>query len=348
MLLRALLVTGLALGVAGGACAQAPSGIALATYEGADRGDKLVEGARKEGDVLIYTSAPTDDVKALTEAFERKYGVKVKFWRSSAEKVAQRGVSEARAQRFEADVFETDAPALDALVREKILAPVRSPVQDELMPEARFGHQSWLASRLSVYAFAYNTKALKKSDLPRSYEGLLDPKWKGKLGIEAEDSDWFSAVCRELGEHKATKLFRDIVARNGVTVRKGHGQLAELVAAGEIPLALAVYNGRVETLKSKGAPIDWFVIPPAIARVSGVGVAARAPHPHAALLWLDFELSEDAQKLLREHEFVPTNRRVATKLDDFPLRFIDSNSMLDDGAKWDKLYADIFGTRPTK
>jgi iron(III) transport system substrate-binding protein len=221
-------------------------------------------------------------------------------------------------------------------------------VQDELMPEARFGHQSWLASRLSVYAFAYNTKALKKSDLPRSYEGLLDPKWKGKLGIEAEDSDWFSAVCRELGEHKATKLFRDIVARNGVTVRKGHGQLAELVAAGEIPLALAVYNGRVETLKSKGAPIDWFVIPPAIARVSGVGVAARAPHPHAALLWLDFELSEDAQKLLREHEFVPTNRRVATKLDDFPLRFIDSNSMLDDGAKWDKLYADIFGTRPTK
>jgi iron(III) transport system substrate-binding protein len=347
ILLRTLVVA-LALGCAGAACAQAPTGIALATYEGPDRTTRLVEGAKKEGDVLVYTSAPSDDFKALTEAFERKYGVKVKFWRSSAEKVAQRGISEARAQRYEADVFETDGPALDALARENIMTPVRPPALGELMPEARLGHPSWVGSRLNVFAFAYNTKSLKKSDLPRNYDGLLDPKWKGKLGIEAEDADWFSALSQQLGEAKASKLFREIVARNGVAVRRGHDQLAALVASGEIPLALTAYNARIEALKAKGGPIDWFVFPPAIARMSGVGVAARAPHPHAALLWLDFELSEEGQKLLQERQFVPANRLVDSRLDAFPLRFVDSGAVLDDAAKWDKRYSEIFATRPAK
>jgi iron(III) transport system substrate-binding protein len=347
ILLRTVVVA-LALGFAGAACAQAPTGIALATYEGPDRTTRLIEGAKREGDVLVYTSAPSDDFKALTEAFERKYGVKVKFWRSSAEKVAQRGISEARAQRFEADVFETDGPALDALARENIMTPVRPPALGELMPEARLGHPSWVGSRLNVFAFAYNTKSLKRSDLPRSYDALLDPKWKGKLGIEAEDADWFSALSQQLGEAKASKLFREIVARNGIAVRRGHDQLAALVASGEIPLAITAYNAKIEALKVKGGPIDWFVFPPAIARMSGVGVAARAPHPHAALLWLDFELSEEGQKLLQERQFVPANRLVDSRLDAFPLRFVDSGAVLDDAAKWDKRYSEIFATRPAK
>jgi ABC-type Fe3+ transport system substrate-binding protein len=344
-LFRAIVLLLAAVGVAH---AQAPSGIGLATYDGADRTEKLVDGAKKEGDVLIYTSAPSDDFKALTEAFERKYGIKVKFWRSSADKVAQRGVSEARAQRFEADVFETDAPALAALARENVLTPARPPALDELMPEARLGHPAWIGVRVNVFAFAYNTKALKKADLPHSYAALLEPRWKGKLAIEAEDSDWFSAVSQQLGEAKAAKLFREVVARNGVAVRRGHRELAALVASGEIPLAITAYNARVEALKSKGAAIDWFVIPPAIARMSGVGVAARAPHPHAALLWLDFEVSPEAQRLLQEREFVPVNRRIDSPLDAFPLRFIDSNAVLDDGAKWDKAYSEIFTSHPGK
>lgn len=347
-LLRTAALVGLMLFLAVGARAQAPQGIALATYEGADRMDRLVEGAKKEGEVLIYTSAPMDDMKVLAEAFEKKYGVKVKFWRSSAEKVLQRGVAEARANRFEADVFETNGAELDALVREKILTPVRSPVLDELIAEAKFPHQQWVGSRLNIFALAYNTRAVKKSDLPRRYEALLDPKWKGKLGIEADDSDWFSAVCRELGEQKALKLFREIVAKNGVAVRKGHALLASLVAGGEIPLALTLYNYKVERLKSKGAPIDWFVIPPAIVRANGVGVAARAPHPNAALLWFEFELSEEGQRLLYERDFIPTSRLIETRLNKFPLRFIDGGAVLDDGAKWDKLYAEIFGTHAAK
>jgi iron(III) transport system substrate-binding protein len=340
--IRAAALAAFALAVTAGAAAQ---GIALATYEGPDRLQKLVEGAKKEGELTIYTSAPTDDMKVLADAFEKKYGVKAKVWRSSSEKVLQRGVTEARANRFEADVYETNGPEMEALVREKILTPVHSQVLNDLIPEAKFPHQSWVGARLNIFAFAYNTNAVKKADLPKSYEALLDPKWKGKLGIEAEDADWFLAINQQLGEQKAQKLFRDIVAKNGISVRKGHTLLTNLVASGEVPLALTVYNYKAEQLKNKGAPIDWFVIPPAIARANGVGVAAKSPHPHAALLWFEFELSEEGQKVLFERDFIPTSRKVETKLNKFPLKFIDSKAVLDEGTKWEKLYAEIFGAQ---
>ena len=340
-LLRAALGAALAL-VASAVAAQAGPP-ALATYEGPDRLQKLIEGAKKEGVLTLYTSAPTDDMKVLGDAFEKKYGVKVRLWRSSSEKVLQRGVAEAKANRPEADVFETNGPEMEALVRENVLTPVKSPVLDDLIAEAKFPHQSWVGARLNIFAFAYNTNSVRKADLPKSYEALLEPRWKGKLGIEAEDSDWFSAVCQQLGEQKALKLFHDIVAKNGISVRKGHTLLTNLVASGEIPLALTVYNYKAEQLKNKGAPMDWFVLPPAIARANGVGVATRAPHPNAAVLWWEFELSEEGQKVLYERDFIPTNRKVETKLNKFPLRFIDSKAVIDDGTKWEKLYAETFG-----
>ena len=131
---------------------------------------------------------------------------------------------------------------------------------------------------------------IKKADLPKSYEDLTNPKWKGKLGIEAADYDWFSAVVGELGEEKGLKLFRDIVAKNGLSMRKGHTLLANLVVSGEVPLSLTTYLYKVLQLKNDGAPIDWFVLPPEVARSQGTGMARKAPHPHAAVLFMDFLL----------------------------------------------------------
>ena len=325
--------------------AQAPSGIALATYTGADRMQRLIEGAKKEGEVSIYSSAPTDDLKALGDLFEKKYGVKVKVWRSSSEKVLQRGVTEARANRSDVDIFETNGPEMEALVREKILTPVSSPSHADLIPEAKFKHSSWVGTRLNIFSFAYNTNLVKKEELPKKYEDLLDSRWKGRLGIEAEDADWFAGVVSQMGEEKGLKLWKDIVAKNGVSVRKGHTLLTNLVASGEIPLAITVYNYKAEQLKNKGAPMDWFVFPPAVARANGVGVAAKAAHPHAALLWYEFEIGEDGQRLLLSRDFIPTNKKVDTKLNRFPLRFVDSALMLDQGQKWEKLYQETFGVQ---
>jgi len=314
----------------------------VATYAAPDRMQKLVEGAKKEGELNIYTSAQQDDMGALVGAFEKKYGIKVSIWRASSEKVLQRAIQEARGNRNTMDIAETNGPELESMSREKILTAVKSPHLADLIGPAIRPHGEWVGTRLNVFVQAYNTNLVKKEDLPRTWEDLANPKWKGKLGIEQEDSDWLAGQFAEMGEAKAAKAFKDIVAANGVSVRKGHTLLTQLVVSGEIPLALTVYNYKAEQLKQKGAPIDWFSIGPAIARPNGVAVAAKAPHPHAAVLFLDFELSEEGQKILAGRDFVPTSKKVDTPLNKIPMKFVDARVALDEYQKWEKLYDELF------
>jgi iron(III) transport system substrate-binding protein len=343
---NAILAAGLSLAAAFPAYAQVkPNATAadVGLYAGADRLEKLIEGAKKEGELSLYTSAQSNDMGAITGAFEKKYGVRVSMWRSSSEKVLQRALAEARANRHTMDVVETNGPEMESMHREKILQLIKSPHHAELIAAALRPHGEWVGTRLNVFVQAYNTKAVRKQDLPRSWEDLFDPKWKGKLGIEQEDADWLAGMLDEIGEAKGTKLFKDIVAKNGMSMRKGHTLLAQLVVSGEVPLALTVYNYKAEQLKAKGAPIDWFAIGTAIARPNGVGVARAAPHPHAAVLFYDFEISEEGQKILAQRDFVPTSRKVDSPLNKLPLKFVDPRVTLDEYDKWENLYQEIFG-----
>jgi len=109
------------------------------------------------------------------------------------------------------------------------------------------------------------TQRHQARDAPTTYEDLLNPRFKGKLAVEAEDANWFMSVVLSMGEEKGLKLFRDIVASNGMSVRKGHTLLANLVPTGEVPLALTAYSYRVEQLKNEGAPIEIVYLPPPVA-----------------------------------------------------------------------------------
>jgi iron(III) transport system substrate-binding protein len=277
----------------------------------------------------------------VAAAFEKKYGVKVKYWRASSEKVLQRALAEARNGRHDVDVVETNGPELEALSREKLLAPATSAHEADLLPASIRPHRQWTGLRLNMFVQAYNTNAIKKADLPKTYRDLLDPKWKGRLAIEADDSDWFAAVVRDMGEAEGTKLFRDIVSTNGISVRKGHTLLAGLVASGETPFALTLYNHNADRLKKKGAPIDWFTIQPAYARVNGVSVARKSPHPHAALLFFDFILGPEAQTILQKANYIPANLKLNDPATRAGLRFIDPAIVLDESAKWDKYFDEI-------
>ena len=330
----------------GSVMAQAPANniAALAALTGAERLKRLAEGAKKEGVVSIYTSMPLDDMAALTTAFEAKYGVKAKVWRSGSEKILQRGLLEAKANRFEVDVFETNSPETEVLSREKVLIAGNSPFLNELIPQAIPSHKEWIATRLNIFTCAYNTKLVKKEELPKTYQDLLDPKWKGKLSVEADDSDWLAETVMKMGEEKGLALFREIARKNAVSVRKGHTLLSNLVASGEVPLALTVYNYKIEQMKNSGAPIDWFALDPTIARPNANGVARNAPHPHAALLFQDFELSE-GQHILGKRDFIPTSTKVPSNLNKMPLIFANPKTTLDDGQKWNKIYDDIFNRK---
>ena len=322
------------------AFAQSKAVAELAAYSGADRQQRLIEGAKKEGVLMVYSSMTVEDMAPLQAAFEKKYGVKVNFWRSSSENVVRRGVSEMRAGRFEADIFETNALEMEALHREKVLQEVKSPHIPELIPQALAPHKEWIGTRLNVFVLAYNTKMVKKEELPKSYEDLLNPRWKGRLGIEASDVDWFAGVVSDLGEAKGLKLFREIVAANGLSVRKGHTLLTNLVVSGEVPMALTVYQYKAEQLKNAGAPIDWFALNPIIARVQGVGLARNSPHPHAAVLFVDFLLT-DAQEMMAKRDFTPSNRKIASPVHKMPIKLVDPKLLLDENEKWSKHYSEI-------
>jgi ABC-type Fe3+ transport system substrate-binding protein len=348
--IRILRVSLLAFGALLG-CAPAiaePSPVAaIAGYERADREQKLIAGAKREKELTFYSSMPTEDIAALTTAFDKKYGVKVKIWRADSESFLQRILTEARARRFEVDVMAGASSAIEPLSRENLLQEVKSPHLADLLPQAIPSHRQWTAIYLSTFVQAYNTNLVKADRLPKTYQDLLAAEWQGRLGIEAEDFDWFAQVVIDLGEARGLALFRELVARNGLSVRKGHSLLNNLVVAGEVPLALTVYGFIAEQAKRKGAPLDWFVIPPALARATAEGLARNAPHPYAAVLFYDF-LIGDAQAILASRQFVPVSRKIDSPLNRGPLKLIDSAMMLDQATKWQNLYRQIILSQPSR
>jgi iron(III) transport system substrate-binding protein len=316
----------------------------LAGYQGADRMERLLAAAKKEGSFTLYTSFAEKDLPTIIPPFEKKYGVKVRVWRASSVTVLQRTVSEAAARRHEVDAVLMSAPEMEALHREKLLQPVSSPNHRDLVAGAVPAHREWVAPLLSVWVQAYNTNAVKKEDLPRSFRDLLDPKWKGRIGIEADDAEWLATIAQEMGEAQGLAFFRELAQKNGVSVRRGHTLLNNLVVSGEVPLALTVYNYMPEGAKKKGAPIDWIALEPLVARPNGVGVALRAPNPGAALLFYEYMLS-DAQDLLVSMDYVPANSKTASPLKNLRIKVVDAAVMLDQRDKWTKAFDSIFVRR---
>jgi iron(III) transport system substrate-binding protein len=325
------------------ASARAQTMADIAHYSGPDRTQRLIDGAKKEGVVSLYSSAVVADSNAIIDAFTKKYGVPVRLWRGSSEDILRRAVTEARGGRYDADVAETAGSEMEGIEREKLLAEVTSPVFAQLVPQAVVPHRGWVTDRLSIFTAAYNTTLIRPADVPKSYEDFLDPKWKGKLGIEADDANWLMAIADRIGEAKVLALFRNIVATNGMSLRKGHTLLANLVVAGEVPLGLTVYGYRVTELKRRAAPIDGVVLPPAVALPTGIGAFNKAPHPNGALLFMDFYLT-DGQRILAQRGNVPTNRTVQ----ELPpgLGFVNVAQFLDQEDKWTKLFKQTFAGGP--
>jgi len=229
------------------------------------------------------------------------------------------------------------AAELEALHREKLLQAVKTPLTAELMPQALRPHGEWVASRLNIFSAAYNTNLVKKDEAPKSYEDLKHPRWKGRLAIEADDGDWFATVVTKMGRDKGVQLFQDIVRTNGVSVRKGHTLLSNLVVAGEVPLALTVYSYKPEQQKREGAPVEPLYLAPVVALAYGPAVAKCAPHPHAAVLYNEFMLGE-AQEIFAKRDMAVTNPKIPSMPAGLEVTLIDPADMLDNRPKWDELW----------
>jgi iron(III) transport system substrate-binding protein len=317
---------------------SAPTGLDFATYTGTDRNELLVAAAQKEGEVSVYQAYPA--LTVVEAAFTKKYGIKVKSWRADSETILQRVVTEARGGRNEVDIVQNNSPEQEGLYREKLLQEVKTPYLQDVMPEAIPSHRQWTGLTQDIWTAAYNSDKVKKEDLPKTYEDLLDPKWKGRLAVEANDYAWFGNLVTVMGEQKARKLFADIASTNGMSFRKGHSLLGALIASGEVPIGLSVYSWNVAPLKKKGAPIEPLLLQPLLAQFSALAMIKKAPHPAAAVLFYDFLFSE-GQQILADLYFIPTSKKITNAFTNVPIKYIDPGLAIDNQDKNKKIYDDV-------
>ena len=304
----------------------------------------LLDRARREGSLTLYTSLAPTESQPLADAFEKKYGVKVQLWRGQSDEVVQRVVTEAKGRRFAVDVVETNGPEMEMIAREKLLGELHSAYVSDLPANAIPVHRTWFPDRMNYFVVGYNTAKVKRGDIPATYEGFTDPKWKGRIALEATDAEWMATLIKTSPGNKGTDVVRKIAALQP-SLRKGHVLLASLVAAGEVPVGLAMYNSNIETLKRKGAPIDYVPVQPVVARPQGIGVARNAPHPNAAILFAEFVLSPDGQQLFESMGRVPASTKIKSEFNKFPFVVIDPVTVLDEAAKWDKQWNELFVKR---
>jgi iron(III) transport system substrate-binding protein len=266
--------------LASAALAQAPARNDEAfRYRGADREARLAERARSEGSVVLYTSLAPTESKPLADAFEKKYGVKVELWRALSDKVVQRVITEAQGKRHAWTWWRPTAPRWRCW-------RARSCWRRSTRPTPRtFRRRDSAASRVAARPHELLRRGLQHQQGaalgdPATYEGFTNPKWAGRIGIEATDAEWMATLVKAWGEQKGMDFFRRLAAMKP-DVRKGHVLLAELVAAGEVPVALTLYNSNVVSLKRKGAPIDLSPVQPwpAARRASARRATPRTPMP---------------------------------------------------------------------
>ena len=313
-----------------------------AELNGTDRGERLLAKARVEGTLNLYATMGQEQITALVSEFEKKYAIKVNIWRANSESVLRRAVTEAKGGRFEVDVIESNGFELESLHIEQLAQPINTPFAAQMIAEAQPAHREWIGNRANLFVFAYNSQKVNRDELPKSYADLLDPRWKGRLAAESDNIDWFFTVGQALGEERAVKLFSEIVRVNGVQLRKGHPLLASLAASGEVTAVTATYNYFIDKLrKEKAAPVAWVAVTPAVARISGLALSRRAPHPYAAMLFIDFMLT-DAQRMLPTMDLIPARRSGKGLPAGIDWKFVNPSELVKQSEKWSRLYQQVF------
>jgi iron(III) transport system substrate-binding protein len=296
----ALIVLGFGLVTASAQAAQTKtmSAAELAFHGGADREKILLEGAKKEGQVTFYTSN-TWVAGPVAKEFEKKYPfIKVNVWRSDSKALLKRLSEEVSAARFLADVVETSPEYLALMVQENLLqehtSPELSAYDDEAKIKGKRGVYAWTNREIYI-SLGYNTKLIPAAEAPKSVKDYLDPKWKGKMSIAGTTTgvQWVGAIMDAMGREFLEKLgAQDINVQN-----ISGAALSGLVASGEVPLSPTIFNSNIFTHKQEGAPVDWRSLDPVVAGVGTSGMIVNAPHPHAALLFLDYLHSKFGQQV---------------------------------------------------
>ena len=293
--MRALACAALLLVSAAADAADGDSLAKIARYQGADRQAMLEAGARAEGALTIYTVGAQID--PLMEAFSAHYPwITTRVLKGGGPELVKRVTEEYKAGVYTVDAYEMDDYGIRLLQEGGVLASFRSPEMAAYGPESIGPGDSWAMMRRDLISLGFNSKVVSPDAAPHSNQDLLDPKWKGKLGISGSPTaivTWVGALALSEGEPFLRKLGQQDLRIYNL----GGRAVANLVVSGEAPLVVNARRSHMFASKKEGAAVEWRALGPSYASVSGVALAGKAPHPHAAMLFIDFQLSPEAQKI---------------------------------------------------
>ncbi len=313
---------------------------------GDERKQALVKCAEEEGALAIYTS--NTDIDDLIEGFEEEYDLDVSVYRGNSESVLQRVLQEQKANFFGNDVIETNALELNVSNQEGLLYPYESELRDTVREEAKA--EGWTGTRFNVFVVGWNTKLVPKGQEPKSYEELADPKWKGKVSMEVGDVDWFTALYQHYqGKGMAEDEIKDLFSRmaGNSKVVKGHTVQGELLSAGQFAITASSYSHTIDKAKDIGAPVEWrpeggAPVQPLVVRPNGIGLMKTATNPCAAMLFVDWELTE-GQQVFEEAFRIGSVPKAGAKepLEGLEFVAVPEKELLANPKKWDDLYAEV-------
>lgn len=273
----------------------------------------LRQKAEAEGKVVFYATFNTNDTKAMIDGFKQLYPkIDASFYRATDAPLMERILTEARAGKPLWDVVMQTSFYGDALKKRGLLAAYDSPERKFYREGYKDAQGMWTSVYTNYAAFGFNTQQLPKANVPKSYDDLLKPEWRGSLGMDGRAYEWFGTMLKGMGQEKGLRFMRAL-AKQQPQLRNGRTLIAQLVAAGEFKGALTAYSTTFEQLKQAGAPADWVYLNPVFANIHPAGLAAKAPHPNAGKLFLDFMLSKRGQEIVRDVNRIPDRTDVTLK-----------------------------------
>ncbi len=319
-----------------------------------ERQKRLVEGAKKEGEVMLYSSSGLEEVRALTKLFMKKYPfVQARFMRKGGSQLYQVALLEFNGQKHIVDVYWAGISTLGPIVKEQkqMLARYQSPQRAMIPAEYQDKEGFWTATRVSVAIFAYQSKSVPQARVPKVFADLLDPYWKGKLAVDTNPGRFISLLVERMGWQKAESYLMSL-AQQDLKLHRGRSARVQLILAGEVLGSLDINADNIVEMQMQGAPLEYAIMDPTLLSMTSLAMPAKTPHPHAATLFYDLILSKDGQQELAKEKNVPVREDVELLAKDLGRRMKEARAqkkfMADSPGnydpameeKYDRLYLD--------
>ena len=315
----------------------------------------LVDAARKEGAAVWYTGLIVNQIsRPMAEAFEARFpGIKVAYSRASNTDTTLKLLNEARAHRMQADVVDVTS-GIHSLLDAKLLAPYKAAAVARYPDALKDKDGYWTASNVYFLTLAYNTNLVKPGDVPKSFADLLNPVWKGRMAWTSElavqgPPGFIHNALSTMGEEKGRAYLAKFAAQQPVAIAASPRAVLDQVISGEYAMGVMMYNHHVAISAAEGAPVKAALLEPLVGLFSMMGTLKDAPHPHAGRLLLEYILSDEGQKVMADHDYLPADPTVPARIPTlkpqaghFAVNYISPEETRDGLARWTAIYHEVF------